>query len=1147
MLLDEASFRVGAGFAAFAVHSAFFILAWPGLLAPGRGLIATLPGTSSWLALLGLGSLAGMLLSAALCEPAGSGRRGKPRTLLPLAAWLAATGGPAVLLVVFEQALPPLVDAAGNLDALLLAICWALLLLFALGAVFSTRQYLRFADPLLGCTALAQITLAFVVLATLIGVRRYDVWYYLGRLVLVGGLSAVLAGLLADYARLFRREQERVREVAAANTRLLAEIERCVRSEEALQASEQRMTAAVEIAQLGVWEYEVAAAVSYFDQRCREVFGFEDDRPLSNEEVFARVHPEDRERVGEEVRRALEPGGTGLYHTEYRLVRPDGSRRWVAVRGQAVKDREGPGGRIVRVVGTLIDTTASKEAERELAFQAHLLASVHDAICAMDGRLTVTYWNPMAERMFGWTAEEAIGRSTGELLQVIIPGMTREEAVRQMLQTGHYTGEATYRRKDGGEVYASIHARVIRDRNGEVREIVASFRDVGERRRAEEERERLLKAVDGQRAQLQAVLDTLPVGVWVADAGGKMTLVNEAAATIYGGEAPRVERVDDYTVYEVRRPDTGERIPVEDYPLARALKGETVRNMTMDHVRFDGTQGTHIAMSTPIRDLHGHLLGAVVAALDISERKQAEQALLESREELSRAQAVAHTGSWRSNPRSGEIRWSDENYRLFGVPAGTPINHERFMDIVHPKDRAYVERMWTAALRGEASYDIEHRIQAGGEVKWVRERGELELDPQGAVRSVFGTTQDISERKRYEEELQLAKEAAEKASRAKSEFLAHMSHEIRTPLSAIIGLSEVLEPRLENDEKRQFVGLIRESAQSLLSIIGDVLDLSRIEAGRVEVKAAEFSLPELLQSVLAPIRLKAQEKGLAVRLEVAEALPRRLVGDAGMIAPGAAQPALQRGEVHRAGRSGGAGRRKRQAGWAPAGLPGGGRYRHRHPAERQERLFESFTRLHTHSATQASVEGTGLGLAISRKLVELLGGEIGVESAAGAGSTLLVHPAAGGDPRTAPTPATLQRSRADPPDAALARLPALKILLAEDNRMNRLFLQTALRDAGHRVTAVENGREALEALRQEPFDLVLMDIQMPEMDGIQATRAIRALAGEAARVPVIALTAFAIKGDEGRFREAGMDGYVTKPVNFARLADEIRRVRRIDG
>ncbi len=411
-------------------------------------------------------------------------------------------------------------------------------------------------------------------------------------------------------------------------------------------------------------------------------------------------------------------------------------------------------------------------------------------------------------------------------------------------------------------------------------------------------------------------------------------------------------------------------------------------------------------------------------------------------------------------------------------------------------------------------------------------------------RGTFATVfEDITERKRLEGELRAAKERADEASQAKSEFLAHMSHELRTPISAIIGLSEVLAPRIRNPQNRQFLSLILESARSLLALIGDILDLSRIENRKVELHPGDFSLRRMLEQLVSTYTVAAGRKGLTLSLAVGEKAPDRVRGDAELLSRvlrnllSNAIKYTERGSVQL--RVDPAGRRGRR--WAlrfavadtGIGIPPG----------KRGGLFQSFSRLHAGEGRNLP-EGTGLGLAISQGLVNLMGGAIEVESREGEGSTFSFTVWL--DAARRPEPVAREPASGEPaparPANPLAGLPPLEVLLAEDNLQNRTFLQSALQEAGHRLEIAQDGLQAFQAIQRRRFDLVLMDIQMARMDGLEATRRIRSLAGEAGRVPIVALTAYALKGDECRLLEAGMDGYVPKPVDFQRLARVIRQV-----
>jgi two-component system CheB/CheR fusion protein len=407
---------------------------------------------------------------------------------------------------------------------------------------------------------------------------------------------------------------------------------------------------------------------------------------------------------------------------------------------------------------------------------------------------------------------------------------------------------------------------------------------------------------------------------------------------------------------------------------------------------------------------------------------------------------------------------------------------------------------------------------------------------------IFVMFDDFTERKNYEIELEKARVSAEAASRAKSEFLANMSHEIRTPMNGIMGMAQLLEYTELSLKQREYLHIMRDSGESLLSLINDILDLSRIEAGRVELELQEFSLRKSVVDVINSQISLVHAKGLTITTDIPAAVPDNLTGDQlrlkqilinilgnavkftsrGEIALGVdledrhSDSALLRFDVTDTG-----------IGISPDIL---------------DRIFEPFSQADT--STTRRFGGSGLGLSICKRLTDMMGGDIWVESTEEAGSTFHVQlPFAVNELQME----RRDRRSGDPPGSSAWTGCPLRILLAEDNQSSLIFCETILRREGHRVATARNGAEALKEWMQSNFDIILMDIQMPEMDGTEATRSIREREREeGGHVPIIALTAHAMQGDRARLLSQGFDGYVTKPLKLNELNEEMRRCLQIE-
>ena len=437
------------------------------------------------------------------------------------------------------------------------------------------------------------------------------------------------------------------------------------------------------------------------------------------------------------------------------------------------------------------------------------------------------------------------------------------------------------------------------------------------------------------------------------------------------------------------------------------------------------------------------------------------------------------------------------------------------------------------------SYETSFTNHSTGEVRMGLYVNEALTNNQGEVTGLVGTILDITERNRIEQTLREAKRTAEAASQAKSDFLANMSHEIRTPMNGVIGMTDLALDTPLNPVQREYLTIVKNSAQSLMVILNDVLDFSKIEAGKLDIESIAFSVADTLAETLKTLVARAEQKGLALVFEPTPGLPSRVRGDPGRIrqvltnlCDNAIKFTAQGSvtvKVHCTPVEGDAFELQLSVRDTGVGIA----------AEKQQGVFEAFQQADTSTTRQFG--GTGLGLTICARLVALMGGRIWVESTPGQGSTfhftVLVQGVAAQEPVLA-----LPAASPSLPTAAPLASASLKILLVEDHPINQKLAMTLLRKWGYETVLAHNGQEAVDLFPMQTWDVVLMDMQMPVMGGVEATRLIRASEPAGQHTPIVAMTANAMDADQQACFEAGMDAHLAKPFNASGLQAIIERV-----
>ncbi len=641
-------------------------------------------------------------------------------------------------------------------------------------------------------------------------------------------------------------------------------------------------------------------------------------------------------------------------------------------------------------------------------------------------------------------------------------------------------------------------------------------RDITEAKKHEEQLQRSQKFLD-------SIIENIPNMIFIKDAKDLNFIhFNRAGEDLIGFPRDAFIGKNDYDFFTKEQADF---FTQKDREVIRSGKIADIPEEPIQ-TKDKGTRILHtkkLGMTAP--DGSQYLIGI---AEDITEKKGIEDALRQSEERFRTIYENAPIMIDAFDSEGKCILWNKACEETLGYSKAEISGRTDTLEIFYPDERVRREVLASIQTPDGKFREFKVRRRDGQDVYQLWANFAL---PKNGVISI-GI--DINERKLAEQELVRARLIAEEATKIKSEFLANMSHEIRTPINGVIGMIGILLDTQLSEEQRDYAETVKRSADTLLTVINDILDFSKVEAGKLEFEEDDFDLARVVLDAVQTLSFASREKNIRLIVDAPSSYPTQFRGDAGRIQQiltnllsNAIKFTFEGTVTLRVKTEIGQSGQQLRVEVEDTGIG--------IPTEALDRLFKAFSQ--ADSTTSRRFGGTGLGLSICKRLVELMGGEIGVKSTAGKGSTFwFTLPLTAAERKSALVAPT---SEADP---AVSLIDGKHILIAEDNLINQKVALKQMEKLGYHASVVSNGVEALEALNHAAFDLILMDCQMPEMDGFQATRMIReGKTANSAQIPIVAMTANAMTGDREKCIAAGMDGYVSKPVKL----DELDRIVKI--
>ncbi len=926
-------------------------------------------------------------------------------------------------------------------------------------------------------------------------------------------------------------------------------------AEEKLKKSEANLANAQRVAHVGSWEFNILTGEISWSKEKFRIFGLDPNQSEPTlPQIVEMVYPDDRAYFQQSVERAIAHGIP--YEIELRIVRPDGEIRYIDLRAEVVLNEAGIA---IQLLGIVMDITQRKQAEAALAASErqyrNLVETSQDLIFSMDASGCLTFVNSAVKQIYGYEPTEMIGRRFADF--VTAEQRVKDVAVYQELMQGGsiYQYETINIAKNNQRINLLCNAMPLRDEQGNIVGITGTASDITELKQQQ-------AALYRREQEFKALVENSPDVIGRFDRQFRHVYVNPAAELATG--------IPTEAFIGKSHRELG--MPVEFAQLwedALQMLFATGKEQRIEF-NFPSPLGCKFyqVRIVPEFNCDRSIASALAVARDISDIKQAELELRESEERFRATFEQAPIGICHSSLDGEFVRINQTFYNIVGYTYEEMLDRT-WEDITYPDDLnvelELVRRVWEKEMD---SYTMEKRyIRKDGSIIWVNLIGSLVRSPDGEPKYAIAVAEDISQRKLAQAALQQALEAAEVANRVKSAFLANMSHELRTPLNAILGFSQLINnsPKLAPKHK-EYLRIITRSGEHLLALINQVLDLSKIEAGRATLNESSCNLYDLLNGLLDMFRLKANNKGLQLIFSRSPEVPQYIQTDelklrqvlinllsnaikftqAGSICLKVKTPdnthyprslALPGNAISQAL----PGNAISLALPGNPSFPGSAWERHYRlqfeiadtgcgiAADELETIFQPFVQ--TQSGKQAQ-EGTGLGLVISKKFVELMGGKITVSSQIGKGSTfnfeikVNVCEAKNLDEKQFHRPGfTLEHNQEN-----------YRILIVDDLPENRRLLFELLSEFGFDIREASNGIEAIEVWESWQPHLIWMDLRMPVMDGYAATKEIRnrennqsGTGKDSKATAIVALTAISSENERAIAIESGCDDYLIKP------------------